>query len=167
MASTEVLLRDVIKNGLIDIGVTKLGFDAGYVNVKDYLIEHEIKENISTYLNSQVNGKKTVRCVAVWVTGSDKFFSMGGIIERSYEVLIYQYYEKSVDGVSVKALLSGANSIREMLTQTLLVDLTGLVDRTDPISAVSIRTRPSVGSKNELLEGLTRFTAYKRNATFV
>lgn len=164
VVSTEAYLRDTIVTALEAIAVTKLGFEAGSINIRNYLYEHVADALKSNYLACTIAGVKKAQAWSVWVNATDEYYALGNVYKRFYNTVITGYVELGADGAGAKYLIDSANSIRSML---LNLNLSGVVDTSQVISAININNAFGSNNFGSILTGEISFSSYKESPNFI
>jgi len=129
-------VRTALVTAVEAIGVTKLGFDTGHVNIKSYLLSDEITEKIVDYLLTQVDGEPLVRAWAFRVDADEEIIAAGGKLQRNYQITCEGYY--GVDGETpVNLILEHASKVKEAIVG-MGIDMSDTVSSRLEMGAVSV-----------------------------
>jgi len=166
--SREDTLRREVVIALQEIAVRLLGFDVqAEPNIKDYPLEGERDEAITSYLMTDIGGRKELRAIAVNVMAKDEWLdATGRLQQREYTVEVTQYYGVGTKGEGWKLVIDHARYIRQAI-KDMNRNLNGLVDYVNSVAELSIEKESGIGpSIGEMLVGKQGWTAIKQNPDF-
>lgn len=153
MPSTEATVRTAHANAIISIGASSLGFDVAADAVREYLIEYELPEKWSAYLQTSVGNAKVTRRWGLNVDTSEQIIAAASNgntfnfeVDRRYSVRHVGLYALGVSGAGIAIVQEHARKIRGAV-YALGSRLGGLVDSFDGVSdlRISVGDYPDVG----------------------
>ena len=153
MASTEATVRTAHANAIISIGASSLGFDVAADAVREYLIEYELPEKWSAYLQANVGNAKVTRRWGLHVDTSEQIIASASTgntfnfeMDRRYAVRHVALYALGVSGAGIALVQEHARKIRAAV-YALGSRLGGIVDSYDGVSdlRISVGEYPDVG----------------------
>lgn len=165
--STEETVRGVVVQAIQAIAQEGLGFDTPNGNVKGYLLDYEHPAKVRQYLMASVGARQQIQAWGVMVSAADVFVGTGGLVQRTYTIVVEGYYDLGLEGAGINSILVAARRIAAQL-KNIGTSLYQTVDFVSNPVFESPQVVPSGIEKNsgQMVKARITYTASRKNPNF-